>query len=103
MVGEGDDLVQPEDPRRAFDRVRAAEQGIKQFAVGRVFLQLQQQLLKGFDLFLGLADKRGQGFGDEAVVIGIAAHAAAPAISATSPDRSHNAPTPRAVHASTSG
>ena len=42
MVGECHDALQTEYSRRALDGVRTPEQGIKQLAVIRVALQLQQ-------------------------------------------------------------
>ena len=78
MVGEADHRVEAEDARRALDGVRTAEQRVQQAAVvGRVF-QLQQQLLDRLDLLARLAQKGGQGVGDEAGVHVGVFHAAAP-------------------------
>jgi hypothetical protein len=100
VVGEGHDLVESEDARRALDRVRAAEQRAQQLAVVRRVLELQQQLLQHLDLFLRFADEGGQRFHDEAVVLVLLLlHAASPSASVV--DRGTGNPSAAQASAST--
>ena len=61
-VGELDDVVQAEDPGRAFDGVGRAEDGVDDFAVLRVALQLQQRAFHLFEQFPAFGEEGLQGF-----------------------------------------
>ena len=51
VMGEVDDIVQPEEACGSFDRMGAAKQRIQQLAIARAGLELQEQLLKLVEQF----------------------------------------------------
>ena len=69
MVGEGDDLIEPEQTRRPLDGVRAAKQRIEQLAVGRTVFEFEQQVLELVEQLDRFADKSGQRIAQEIFVI----------------------------------
>ena len=69
MVGEGDDLIEPEQTCRSLDGVRAAKQRIEQFAIVRTVFEFEQQVLELVEQLDRFADKSGQRIAQEIFVI----------------------------------
>ena len=69
MVGEGNDLVEPEQTRRPLDGVGAAKERIEQLAVGRAVFEFEQQLLELVEELDRFADESGQRIAQEVFIV----------------------------------